>query len=214
MRRAGPMALAAVVVALATLLLGTAQAPSAAAGAATTDFAPTDRHARVARLVSSMFERSHYRQAPVNDPVSSLVLDRYLESLDGSRSYFLASDIEEFEQYRYELDDAITTGKLDPAFIIFNRFQQRNRERMAHALKLLDTEPDFTLDETFEFDREHAPWAASQAELDDLWRKRVKNDALSLMLTDKTWDEAREVLRKRYERVAKRSEQVTADDVF
>ena len=55
-----------------------------AASATTTDFAPTERQAKVARLVSSMFERSHYRQAPVNDPVSSLVLDRYLESLDGT----------------------------------------------------------------------------------------------------------------------------------
>jgi carboxyl-terminal processing protease len=213
--RVGAAALVVLLLGVATLLLGTARAPSASASATTTSgFAPTERHAKVARLVSSMFERSHYRQAPVNDPVSSLVLDRYLESLDGSRSYFLASDIKEFEQYRYELDDAITTGKLDPAFTIFNRFQQRNRERMAHAIRLLDTEPDFTLDESFEFDREKAPWAASQAELDDLWRKRVKNDALSLMLTDKTWAEAREVLRKRYERVAKRSEQVTADDVF
>jgi carboxyl-terminal processing protease len=161
-----------------------------------------------------MFERSHYRQAPVNDPVSSLVLDRYLESIDGSRSYFLASDIQEFEKYRYELDDAITTGRLDPAFAIFNRFQSRNRERMAYALKLLETEPDFKVDESFEFDREHAPWAASSDELDELWRKRVKNDALSLMLADKTWAETRDVLRKRYERVAKRSEQITADDVF
>jgi carboxyl-terminal processing protease len=213
--RAGAAVLVALLLGVATLLLGTARAPSASANATTTSgFAPTERHAKVARLVSSMFERSHYRQAPVNDPVSSLVLDRYLESLDGSRSYFLASDIEEFERYRYELDDAITTGKLDPAFTIFNRFQQRNRERMAHAIRLLDTEPDFTLDESFEFDREDAPWATTQAELDDLWRKRVKNDALSLMLTDKTWAETREVLRKRYERVAKRSEQVTADDVF
>jgi carboxyl-terminal processing protease len=161
-----------------------------------------------------MFERSHYRQAPVNDPVSSLVLDRYLESIDGSRSYFLASDIQEFEKYRYELDDAITTGRLEPAFAIFNRFQSRNRERMAYALKLLETEPDFKVDESFEFDREHAPWAASSDELDELWRKRVKNDALSLMLADKTWAETRDVLRKRYERVAKRSEQITADDVF
>jgi len=112
------MALAAIVVALATLLLGTAQSPSATAGAATTEFAPTERHARVARLVSSMFERSHYRQAPVNDPVSSLVLDRYLESLDGSRSYFLASDIAEFERYRYQLDDSISGGRLEPAFAI------------------------------------------------------------------------------------------------
>jgi carboxyl-terminal processing protease len=142
------------------------------------------------------------------------VLDRYLESIDGSRSYFLASDIQEFEKYRYELDDAITTGRLEPAFAIFNRFQSRNRERMAYALKLLETEPDFKVDESFEFDREHAPWAASSDELDELWRKRVKNDALSLMLADKTWAETRDVLRKRYERVAKRSEQITADDVF
>jgi carboxyl-terminal processing protease len=212
--RAGAAIIAATVLAVATLLLGTARAPSASANATTADFSPTDRHAKVARLVSSMFERSHYRQAPVNDPVSSLVLDRYLESIDGTRSYFLASDVAEFEKYRYELDDAIATGKLDPAFAIFNRFQERNRERMAHAIKLLDTEPDFTLDETFEFDREHAPWAKTPAELDELWRKRVKNDALSLMLTDKTWPEARDILRKRYERVAKRSEQITADDVF
>jgi carboxyl-terminal processing protease len=205
------MALAAIVVAVATLLLGTARAPSSAA---TVDFAPTERHARVARLVSSMFERSHYRQAPVNDPVSSLVLDRYLESLDGLRSYFTAADIEEFERYRYELDDAILEGKLEPAFEIFNRYQQRSRERMKFALAVLDKEPDFTLDETFQFDRRKAPWAKDSAELDELWRKRVKNDAISLMLADKTWPEAREVLQKRYERAAKRSEQVTADDVF
>ena len=211
LRRAGPMALAAVVVALATLLLGTARAPSTAA---TVDFAPTERHARVARLVSSMFERSHYRQAPVNDPVSSLVLDRYLESLDGLRSYFTAADIEEFERYRYELDDAITDGRLEPAFEIFNRYQQRSRERMKFARAALEKEPDFTLDESFEFDRRKAPWAKDGAELDELWRKRVKNDAISLMLTGKTWPEAREVLEKRYERAAKRSEQVTADDVF
>ncbi len=213
-RRRGTMALAVVVVVACTLLLGTARAPSQVAGAAATDLEPTERQAKVARLVSSMFERSHYRQAPVNDPVSSLVLDRYVESLDGNRSYFLAGDVAEFERYRYQLDDAVASGKLEPAFAIYNRFQQRNRERMAFALASLEQEPDFTLDESFEFDREKAPWAASKADLDELWRKRVKNDAVSLMMTGKTWPEARDILRKRYERVAKRSEQVTTDDVF
>jgi carboxyl-terminal processing protease len=205
------MVLAFTVVAIATLLLGTARAPTAAA---TVDLAPTERHSRVARLVSSMFERSHYRQAPVNDPVSSLTLDRYLESLDGSRSYFLASDIAEFERYRYTLDDAVAGGKLEPAFAIFGRFQQRSRERLGFALELLGKEPDFTLDESFEFDRRKAPWASNREELDELWRKRIKNDAISLMLTDKTWPEAKEILQKRYERAAKRADQVTADDVF
>jgi carboxyl-terminal processing protease len=85
---------------------------------------------------------------------------------------------------------------------------------MAYALEVLKKEPDFAVEESFEFDREHAPWATTTAELDDLWRKRVKNDALSLMLTDKTWAEARDILQKRYERASKRSEQITTDDVF
>jgi len=85
---------------------------------------------------------------------------------------------------------------------------------MKFARAALDKEPNFTLDETFEFDRRKAPWATSSEELDELWRKRVKNDAISLMLAGKTWPEARETLAQRYERAAKRSEQVTADDVF
>jgi len=213
-RRRGPTALAVAVVAACALLLGTARAPSQVASATQADLGQTERQAKVARLVGSMFERSHYRQAPINDPVSSLVLDRYVESLDGNRSYFLASDVAEFERYRYQLDDAVSTGKLDAAFAIYNRFQVRNLERMAFALESLKKEPDFTLDESFAFDREDAPWATSTAELDELWRMRVKNDALSLMLADKTWPETREVLQKRYERAAKRSEQVTSDDVF
>jgi len=198
------------------LLAGTAQAPVARAVATTSsqDLAPTERHRRVSKLVSNVIERSHYRQSPINDPVSSLVLDRFLEQLDASRSYFLASDIAEFERFRYQLDDAVISGQLEPVFAIFNRFQQRNRERIAYALQLLDTEPDFTVDEYVEFDRQKAPWPKSEAELNELWRKRVKNDAVSLMLTEKTWPETREILEKRYQRVQKRNEQVTSDDIF
>ena len=214
-RRSGAVLVTAIALGVGTLLLGTAPAPSSTAGATTLDLSPTERHAKVARLVGSMFERSHYRQAPVNDPVSSLVLDRYLESLDGARSYFLASDIAEFERYRYQLDDAVTTGQLEPAFAIFNRFQQRNRERIELRARSCSkpspisrsTRPSSSTARTRR-GRQAAPSS------NELWRKRVKNDALSLMLTDKTWPEARDILHKRYERVLKRTEQVTADDVF
>jgi carboxyl-terminal processing protease len=202
------------------LLAGTAQTPVANAVATvqapgtSQDLSPTERQRRVSKLVSNVIERSHYRQSPINDPVSSLVLDRFIEQLDGGRSYFLASDIAEFERYRYQLDDAVVSGKLEPVFAIFNRFQARNRERIAYALGQLKTEPNFAADEYFEFDRTKAPWAKNEAELNEIWRQRVKNDAVSLMLTDKNWGEAREVLQKRYERVMKRTEQVTSDDIF
>jgi carboxyl-terminal processing protease len=198
------------------LLAGTAQAPvaKAVATADTQDLSPTERQRRVSKLVSNVIERSHYRQSPINDPVSALVLDRFIEQLDGGRSYFLASDIAEFEHYRYQLDDAVVSGQLEPVFSMFNRFQVRNRERVNYALQLLKTEPDFTVEESFEFDRAKAPWAKSSEELNEIWRKRVKNDAVSLMLTEKTWAEARDILQKRYERVLKRTEQVTSDDIF
>ncbi len=182
--------------------------------AATTELQPTERHRKVARLVGEVIERSHYRQAVLDEKMSSQVFDRYIESLDPSRSYFLASDLAEFERFRFKLGEAIRTGDVGPAFVMFSRFQERNRAAIRSAIADLDTEPDFTLDESFAFDRAKAPWLATQTEEDDLWRKRVKNDALSLMLANKTWAEARDVLKKRYERVLKRVDQVSADDVF
>ncbi len=143
-----------------------------------------------------------------------MILDRYLDAIDGARSYFYASDIAEFEKYRYQLDDAIKTGDVEPAFVIFRRYQQRSRERMAYAIELLNKKPDFDIDESFNFDREKEPWPANAAEMNELWRKRVKNDALSLVTAGKQWPDAVDVLRKRYEHVAKRMDQSKPDDVF
>jgi carboxyl-terminal processing protease len=202
--------------ALCVFLSGTTRSPVALAGAtaASNELAATDRERRVSKLVSTVIERSHYRQSPINDPVSALLLDRYVEALDGTHSYFLASDLADFQRFRYQLDDAVLSGSLDPVFFIFNRFQSRNRERIAYALDLLKTEPDFSADEYFEYDRSKAPWVGSTQELNEIWRKRVKNDALSLLQAGKNWQETRDILSKRYERVLKRTDQVTSDDIF
>ena len=181
---------------------------------AATDLQPSERQRKVARLVDEHIERAHYRQAVLDDKMSSQIFDRYIESLDPTRSYFLASDITDFERYRFKLGDAIRSGAVEPAFVIFARFQERNRTAIKGAIADLEQEPDFTLEESFAFDRAKAPWLENQAAADDLWRRRVKNDALSLMLANKTWPEARDVLKKRYERVLKRVDQVSSDDVF
>ena len=192
-----------------------AAAPAAPATSATpTVLAPTEQENYVARRVADIISHEHYRRAPLDDHLSSLILDRYLDAIDGSRSYFYASDIAEFEKYRYELDDAIKTGDVEPAFVIFRRYQQRSRERMAYASELLNKKPDFDIDESFNFDREKEPWPANAAEMNELWRKRVKNDALSLVTAGKQWPEVVDVLRKRYEHVAKRMDQSKPDDVF
>jgi carboxyl-terminal processing protease len=188
--------------------------PPAAVSAAVAALAPTEQENYVARRVSEIIAREHYRRAPLDDRLSSLILDRYLDAIDGGRSYFYASDIAEFEKYRYELDDAIKSGDVEPAFVIFRRYQQRTRERMNYAIELLSKKPDFDVDESFNFDREKDPWPANAAEMNELWRKRIKNDALSLVITGKQWPEVTDILRKRYERVAKRMDQSKPEDVF
>lgn len=176
--------------------------------------APTERQRLVARRIGAILVEAHYRRAEIDDRMSSQIYDRYLDFLDGQRSYFLASDVAEFEQWRLKFDDMINTGDIEPAYAIFARFQQRNRESIQRALDQLATEPNWTLDESFAFDRKGAAWPATQAELNELWRKRVKNDALSLLLTGKSWKDASDTLRKRYERVLKRVDQITPEDVF
>ena len=196
------------------VLTGSAQAPANTqlpAGSVV----PSERHRSVARRVGSMLEGMHYSQSKLDDKLSATCTTRYLESIDSQHTSLLASDVADFEQYKLRFDDMIRSGDVDPAFAIFARFQQRNRERIKFAISQLDKEPDWTLNEVFEFNREKAPWAASSAELDDFWRKRVKNDALSLLLTGKNWDEAsRSCSRSVTKHTLKRIDQVSADDVF
>jgi carboxyl-terminal processing protease len=195
------------------VLTGSAQAP-ANTQLPPGSVVPSERHRSVARRVGSMLEGMHYSGSKLDDKLSNIVYTRFLESIDSQHTSLLASDIADFEQYKLRFDDMIRSGDVDPAFAIFARFQQRNRDRIKFAVGQLDKEPDWTLKETFEFDREKAPWATSSTELDEYWRKRVKNDALSMILSGKTWDETSKLLKKRYEQTLKRIDQVSADDVF
>ena len=175
---------------------------------------PESRHENIGRLVTTFIQKSHYNHIAVNDDLSSRVMDTYIDELDRNRVYLLASDLEFFEQYRLELDDIVRSEPLDPVFDMFSIYRSRVRERFEYALVLLETEPDLTVDEEYQFDREDAAWATTTEELDEMWRKRVKNDVLNLALTDKPWEESQEVLRKRYTRYLKRMAQINGDDVF
>ncbi len=175
---------------------------------------PTERQRQVAPHIAEILEANHYSRRLIDKAFSSETLDRFVNSLDSQRSYFTLEDLASFERWRGSFDVMIHSGQLDPGFAIFNTFQQRNRERMNYALELLKTEPDWSVPEQINFDRDKAPWPKDAGEMNELWRKRVKSDALTLMLTGKSWPEAVEVLRKRYEHVITRINQISAEDVF
>lgn len=163
-------------------------------------------------------EHKHYDKQPLDDAMSSQLLDAYLKSLDPSRLFLLQSDVDGFQRYRTTLDDTLHADNLDPGYAIFRRYQQRVIERLQ---KIVSTLPatikamDFTKDEYLDLDRDKNPtWPKTMAEADELWRLRLKNTVLSLRLAGKKPDDLVKLLEKRYRNQLNRVKQYTSDDVF
>ena len=165
-------------------------------------------------MIIRFINEGHYRSKQLDDKLSSSILDRYIESLDPTRAIFHAQDIKQLDHYRYTLDDALRAVDLQPAFDIYNLFRRRLNDRVQFALTVVHSPFNFTVDEDYQFDRSDAAWAPDKTALDVLWRKRVKNDYLSLKLAGKKEAEIVEVLRKRFERLERSNAQSSAEDVY
>jgi carboxyl-terminal processing protease len=175
---------------------------------------PSREHRQSTLIISKVINSYHYKKHSLDNSFSQVILERYLEALDPNKRYFTQRDIDSFSRYRDRMDDALRWAALEPAFKIFRIYRQRVEQRIEHALELVEQDFDFTQDENYRFDREEVPWAADQTELAEIWRKRVKNDVLSLRLTDKEPEEIRKTLRRRYQGTLRRAKQLDADDVY
>ncbi len=176
---------------------------------------PKTVYGKEARVVSYILDNNHYRKIRLNDSLSSVILDQYLKELDVSKTYFLASDIKNFERYRFALDDLIRNENVNPAYDIYNVFLKRSRERLDYVMNyLIKEEFDYSIDEYYETNREKASWPASMDEMNDIWRKIIKGQALSLKLAGKKQSEITETLKTRYERFNKYFTQFNSEDVF
>ncbi|MBY0419430.1 MAG: carboxy terminal-processing peptidase [Pararheinheimera sp.] len=178
------------------------------------NLAQEPQHATASKRITNYFTREHYVGLRIDDELSSKVFDRYLKSLDFFRNVLLKSDIDSFEKYRTEFDNGMAKGQFDFAYQMFNLSMTRRLERYDYAISLLDKPFDFTKKDSYEFEREDAPWAADVAQLNELWRQKVKFDALNLKLAGKTAEESTKLLKKRYENAKKRLLQTESEDVF
>ena len=177
-----------------------------------------DRDEVVASLnVVELLKRHHYSKPPLNDARSAIIYDSYLKLLDPSRSYFMASDIAEFDKWKTQFDDFLKSGDLDPGFTMYKRYLDRVKARLDFALAELGKGVenfDFTTKETLLIERKDAPWLKNKAELDDLWRKRVKDEVLRLKIAGKEPKAIQELLTKRYKNQLSRLDQTRSEDIF
>lgn len=170
----------------------------------------------IVELVEQLEER-HYAKLEYDDLLSSAHLDSYIDSLDGSKMFLTAADVAEFERFREVMDDQLPEGNLEAGYFIFNRYLQRLEARLDTVVNNLPetiSSLDFERQESYQLDTEERVWATDMAELDDRWRKQIKNQALSLKLADKAQEEIAPTLAKRYTNQLNRVRQYNSQDVF
>ena len=175
---------------------------------------PKDYYDDETELINTIISRYHYNKFTLNDSLSEVIFNRYINSLDRNRSYFLDSDIKEFEIYKDRIDDLLLKGEVEPAYEIFKIYRERANERIDHVTAILKQGFDFTINEYYEPDREEAEWPKTDEEANEIWRKKIKNDALNLKLTGKEWDSVVETLTKRYESYRRAINQYNSEDVL
>lgn len=202
--------LIALIVAIITILASASQSQ----GNSSISLSPLNEHSRSTKLITRFLSKYHYKTFKINNSLSDQIFDSYIEALDPNRSYFYQKDIDSFQIFRYKLDDALNHPELNAPFQMFRLYQARVDERALHALGLLKEKFNFSINEKLIIDRSKLDWAVDKDELDEIWRKRVKNDVLALRLAEKDAGEIKDTLVKRYKGIAKRSQQIDAEDVY
>lgn len=175
---------------------------------------PVPEEARAAHLAASLLTRYHYKAIPLDDALSAKIFDQYLKSLDSEKLYFTQIDIDHLSGDRVKLDDAILKEDLSVPFEIFNLYERRATQRLAYARTLLKNGFDFQQHESYQYARENVPWPKTEAEVQELWRKRVKNDWLRLKLAGKDEQSIVKILDRRYEYSLKRLTKIKSEDAF
>ena len=141
-------------------------------------FETDDRDKLLLDLITYVLERGHYEPKDINDTFSTNVFDDFLEGLDPTKRYFLASDIAEFEQFRFQLDDQLRNTDISFFNLVYDRLMQRMEETRSLYKEVLSNPFDFNRDESITVDYENQPYATNRSELLERWRKQLKYAAI------------------------------------
>jgi carboxyl-terminal processing protease len=173
---------------------------------------PEDSH--LLQLVTALTEQAHYSKKNVTNELSPFILVNFLEELDPSKMYFTKSDFHYFQRYRYQIDDALKQGKLEPIFDIFRIYRLRVQQRLEFCMNFILKKKDFNTDDYYDFDRNIKDWSNNEIGLKSLWQGKVQNDLLMIILAGQTQTEAVQILNKRYSRFVKTVNSYKKHDVI
>ncbi len=145
----------------------------------TKEFQDPDKDKLLLDLVTYVIDKGHYDPKAVDDAFSADVYDNFIKGLDPLKRYFLASDIEEFSQYRLEIDNQINEKDLSFFNLVHGRFLERMDEVRKIYPRILERPFDFSKKETLNVDYDNLAYANDAKELEDRWKKQLKFNSLS-----------------------------------
>ncbi len=178
------------------------------------DLQPSQTQQKVEQFVTQFLSNYHYKKFELNDSLSSKIWDNYFKEVDGGHSYFTKSEVESFEKYRYTMDEALLSGDLTGPFEVFNLYRKKYKQRYTFIKDYLNKPFDFTTNQTYDVDREKAPWATNEKELDQVWSKIILGQALGMKLSGSKDSSIVSTLNKRYDMFETRVAKWRAEDVF
>ncbi|UOY08177.1 carboxy terminal-processing peptidase [Muricauda sp. SCSIO 64092] len=143
-------------------------------------FETNDKDRLLLDLITYVLERGHYEPKNINDKFSANVFVDFIDILDPTKRYFLKGDIEEFEKYKYQIDDQIKNTDITFFNLVHQRLMKRMDEAKGIYAEVLESPFDFKKDEDINIDYAEVPYAKNRKELKERWRKQLKYNALGI----------------------------------
>jgi carboxyl-terminal processing protease len=142
-------------------------------------FDDPDKDKLLMQLITYLLEEGHFEPKDINDTFSEGVYTSFLNQVDPFKNYFYQSDIDEFEQFKTEIDDQILDHDVHFFNVVYERLLIRIENSREIYKQVLGTPFDYDLEETFNTEYESKPYATSKSEMKDNWRKQLKFSTLS-----------------------------------
>ena len=152
--------------------------------------APQEHYGSIARRVANMLPAKHVTQRMLDAEISQRAWTNLVTMYDFNHAVFLKGDLEAFKPMERKIGDALRRGDVSFAYDLHRTFVRRLDECVQFATNYLSQgEIDFSVNETYMYNRKDAPWPETVEERNDLWRRRIKNELLAQILSRELDDE-------------------------
>lgn len=138
-----------------------------------------DKEKLIIQAVFTLMEKTHFKDAELDDAYSRKVFDTYLRRLDGNKRFFTIGDLDLLDDYNEQIDDAIKEPNLEFFELSIQLMDNATRKVRNWYPQILETPFDFSIDEDIELDGEKLEYATDDVELEQRWQTYLKYETLT-----------------------------------